>query len=269
VFRAVFHDPAGRFDAPAPYTLLSTEPFVPEPTRAPGWFTAFRSELAARGPAPWYPAAAEEFARLTGITPTMARLVVAGVPLTDDARKPVPAETLKAIGVKSADVAVAREALGCRDAGVWQAVMAALLPAEPSALWTDGPDVVAAAEVWNRRAGRRTPLPEDVLHDAVRTVRTASWWTPSEALHGFLNRAAEPRLNHDLTWTTGDGHYLRPVENTPGFDARALNGSVALAAWLAHRLPSGDPIRAVLPGVLTSVRARLAHPDLLISLAGE
>ncbi|MCX4910654.1 DNA-binding protein [Streptomyces sp. NBC_00878] len=266
VFRAVFHDPAGRFDAPAPYTLMSTEPFVPEPTRAPGWFTAFRAELAARGPAPWYPAAAEEFSRLTGITPTMARLVVAGVPLTDDEHKPVPAETLKTIGVKSADVAVAREALGYGDAGIWQAVLAALLPAEPSGLWTDGPDVVAAAEVWNRRAGRRTPLPEDVLHDAVRTVRTASWWTPSEALHGFLNRAAEPQLTHDLTWTTGDGHYLRPVENTPGFDARALNGSVALAAWLAHRLPSGDPIRAALPGVLTSIRARLAHPDLLISL---
>ncbi|MEV2189853.1 DNA-binding protein [Streptomyces phaeochromogenes] len=265
VFRAVFHDPAGRFEAPAPYTLLSAEPFASEPARAPGWFTAFRSELAARGPAPWYPAAAEEFARLTGVAPTMARLMVAGVPLTDDARRPVPAETLKAIGVKSADVAVAREAVGCRDAGVWQAVMAALLPAEPSGLWTDGPDAVAAAEVWNREVGRRTPLSEEVLHDAVRTVRTTSWWAPSDALRGFVDGAAEPRLNHDLTWTTR-GHYLGSVENTPGFGTGTLNGSVALAAWLAHRLPSGDPIRAVLPGVLTSVRARLAHPDLLISL---
>ncbi|MGI3201771.1 hypothetical protein ACRJ4W_31925 [Streptomyces sp. GLT-R25] len=44
---------------------------------------------------------------------------------------------------------------------------------------------------------------------------------------------------------------------------------MALAAWLAHRLPSGDPIRAVLPGVLTSVRARLAHPDLLIGLGRQ
>jgi hypothetical protein len=265
VFRAVFHDPAGRFEAPAPYTLLSAEPFAPESARAPGWFTAFRSELAARGPAPWYPAAAEELARLTGITPTMARLTVAGVPLTDDARRPVPAETLKAIGVKSADVAVAREAVGCPDARVWQAVMAALLPAEPSALWTEGPDVVAAAEVWNRRVGRRPFLPEDVLHDAARTVRTTPWWAPSDALRGFLDGAAEPRLNHDLTWTTR-GHYLGPVENTPGFGTRVLNGSVALAAWLAHRLPSGDPVRALLPGVLTSVRARLAHPDLLIDL---
>ncbi|MEV0931743.1 DNA-binding protein [Streptomyces phaeochromogenes] len=268
LFRAVFHDPGGRFEAPAPYTLLSAEPFAPEPARAPGWFTAFRSELAARGPAPWYPAAAEELARLTGISPTMARLTIAGVPMTDDARRPVPAETLKAIGVKSADVAVAREAVGCRDAGVWQAVMAALLPAEPSALWTEGPDVVAAAEVWNQRVGRRAPLSEEVLHDAVRTVRTTSWWAPSDALRGFVDGAAEPRLNHDLTWTTR-GRYLGADENTPGFGTGTLNGSVALAAWLAHRLPSGDPIRAVLPGVLSSVRARLAHPGLLISLGRE
>ncbi|MFD3312609.1 DNA-binding protein, partial [Streptomyces sp. NPDC058694] len=268
VFRAVFHDPAGRFEAPAPYTPVSAEPFAAEPARAPGWFTAFRTELAARGPAPWYPAAAEELARLTGITPAMARLTIAGVPLTDDARRPVPAETLKTIGVKAADVAVAREAVGCRDAGDWQAVMAALLPAEPSGLWTDGPDVAAAAEVFNRRVGRRTALPEDVLHEAVRTVRTTSWWAPSEALRGFVERAAEPRLNHDLTWTTR-GHYLDTVENTPGFGTGPLNGSVALAAWLAHRLPSGDPIRALLPGVLTAVRARLAHPDLLISLGRQ
>ncbi|MGI3201770.1 hypothetical protein ACRJ4W_31920 [Streptomyces sp. GLT-R25] len=220
VFRAVFHDPAGRFEAPAPYTLLSAEPFAPEPARAPGWFTAFLSELAARGPAPWYPAAAEEFARLTGVTPTMARLMVAGVPLTDDARRPVPAETLKAIGVKSADVAVAREAVGCKDADIWQAVMAALLPAEPSGLWTEGPDAVAAAEVWNREVGRRTPLSEEVLHDVVRTVRTTSWWAPSDALRGFVDGAAEPRLNHDLTWTTR-GHHLGSVENTPGFGTGA------------------------------------------------
>ncbi|WP_234048534.1 SH3 domain-containing protein [Streptomyces liliifuscus] len=265
VFRAVFHDPAGRFEAPAPYTLLSAEPFAPEPARASGWFTAFRSELAARGPAPWYPAAAEEFARLTGVSPSMARLAIAGVPLTDDARRPVPAETLKTIGVKTADVAVAREAVGCRDAGVWQAVMAALLPAEPSGLWTNGPDVVAAAEVWNRRVGRRTPLSEEVLHEAVRTVQTKPWWAPSDALRGFVDGAAEPRLNDDLTWLTR-GHYLSTVENEPGFGTGILNGSVALAAWLAHRLPSGDPVRALLPEVLTAVRARLAHPGLLISL---
>ncbi|MFE5211597.1 hypothetical protein [Streptomyces sp. NPDC056600] len=71
-FGALFHDPSGRFEVPEPYTLIASGPFVPEPTRSPGWVAAFRAELAERGPATWFPSAAEEFARRTGVTPTMA-----------------------------------------------------------------------------------------------------------------------------------------------------------------------------------------------------
>ncbi|WP_399892292.1 DNA-binding protein [Streptomyces sp. BBFR51] len=263
-YGALHHDPAGRFETPAPYTLVSQEPFVPEPTRAPGWAAAFRATLAERGPAPWHPAAAEEFARLTGVTPTTARLVLAGMPQIDDKRRSVPSATLKVIGVKAADARVAKDELRSLDVGALRAVVAALLPTEPSRLWTDGPDVARAAEVWNARLGRRTPLPEDVLHDAVRTVEPVGW-APADALRGFVDVAAEPRLTQDLTWTFGS-YYLEPAQKTPGFDGNVLKGSVAMAAWLAHRLPSGDPIRAALPGVLTALRDRLARPGLLLAL---
>ncbi|WP_254405570.1 DNA-binding protein [Streptomyces sp. AC627_RSS907] len=266
-YGAVFHDPSGRFETPAPYTLVSDEPFVPEPTRAPGWVAAFRAEIARRGPAPWRPEAAEEFARLTGVTPTTARLVIAGMPQIDNKREAVPSATLKTIGVKSADARVAKDELRSLDIGALRAVVAALLPSEPSRLWTDGPDVVAAAEVWNERLGRRAPVPEEVLHDAVRTMAPVGW-APADALRGFLDVAAEPRLSQDLTWTTGR-YRLEASEGTPGFDGHVLKGAVPLAAWLAHRLPSGDPVRAVLPGVLTAIRDRLAHPGLLVELGGH
>ncbi|WP_189231680.1 DNA-binding protein [Streptomyces flaveolus] len=263
-YGAVFHDPSGRFEVPAPYTLVSEEPFVPEPTRAPGWVAAFRAELAERGPAPWRPEAAEEFARLTGVTPTTARLVLAGMPQIDDKREAVPSATLKTIGVKAADARVAKDELRALDMDALRAVVAALLPVEPARLWTHGPDAARAAEVWNERLGRRTPLPEEVLHDAVRTVEPVGW-APADALRGFVDLATEPRLTRDLTWTFG--HYrVESAERTPGFDNSALKGSVALAAWLAHRLPAGDPIRAALPGVLTALRDRLAHPGLLLGL---
>ncbi|MFI1417611.1 DNA-binding protein [Streptomyces sp. NPDC020731] len=263
-YGALFHDPSGRFETPAPYTLVAAGPLVPEPARAPGWAAAFRAELAEHGPAPWFPAAAEEFARLTGVTPTMARLVVAGLPMIDDEREAVPSATLKTIGVKSADARVAKDELRSLDADARQAVVAALLPADPSRLWTDGPDAARAAEVWNERLGRRTPLPEELLHDAVRSV-VSPGWAPAAALRGFLDVTAEPRLSRDLTWRIGS---YRPesTEQTPGFDGAVLKGSVALAAWLAHRLPAGDPIRATLPGVLTALRERLAHPGLLIEV---
>lgn len=263
-YGALFHDPSGRFEVPEPYTLIASGPFVPEPTRAPGWAAAFRAELAERGPAPWFPSAAEEFARLTGVTPTMARLVVAGLPRIDDKREAVPSSTLKTIGVTSADARVAKDELKNLDAGARQAVVAALLPTEPARLWTDGPDAARAAEVWNERLGRRTPVPEEVLHDAVRTVESPGW-APSGALYGFVGMATEPRLSRDLTWRFGR-YSLESAEKTPGFGNDVLKGSVALAAWLAHRLPSGDPVRATLPGVLTALRKRLAHPGLLLAL---
>ncbi|MFG2320740.1 DNA-binding protein [Streptomyces tendae] len=263
-YGAVHHDPSGRFETPAPYTPVSWEPFVPEPTRAPGWVAAFRAELAERGPAPWRPEAAEDFARLTGVTPTTARLVLAGTPQIDDKRASLPAATLKAIGVKSADARVAKDELRALDSAALRAVVAALLPTEPSRLWTHGPDTARAAEVWNERLGRRTPLPEDVLHDAVRTVEPVGW-APADALRGFVDLATEPRLTQDLTWSFGR-YYLETAEQGPRFDSSVLKGSVALAAWLAHRLPSGDPIRATLPGVLTALRERLAHPGLLLAL---
>ncbi|WP_404816288.1 DNA-binding protein [Streptomyces thermolineatus] len=264
---ALFHDPSGRFEAPAPSTLLAERPFVPETARPAGWVARFRAELAERGPAPWFPAAAEEFARLTGVTPTMARLVVAGLPRIDDQREAVPSATLRTIGVKPADARVAKEELKSLDAAARQAVVAALLPAEPSRLWTHGPDAARAAEVWNERLGRRTPLPEEILHDAVLSVASPGL-APAATLRVFLDPAAAAGLTSDLTWKFGY-RCLEPVEQVPGFDGAVLKGSVALAARLAHRLPSGDPVRAVLPGVLGALRDRLAHPGLLIGLDRE
>jgi hypothetical protein len=176
----------------------------------------------------------------------------------------VPSATLKTIGVKAAEARVAKDELRALDMDALRAVVAALLPVGPARLWTHGPDAARAAEVWNERLGRRTPLPEEVLHDAVRTVEPVGW-APADALRGFVDLATEPRLTRDLTWTFG--HYrVESAEKTPGFDNSALKGSVALAAWLAHRLPAGDPIRAALPGVLTALRDRLTHPGLLLGL---
>ncbi|WP_308407947.1 DNA-binding protein [Streptomyces mayonensis] len=263
-YGAVFHDPSGRFETPAPYTLVADGPFVRGPVRPAGWAAAFLTELAERGPAPWYPAVAEEFARLTGVTPTMARLVVAGLPRVDDEREAVPPATLRTIAVKTTDASVAKDELRRLDAGARQAVVAALLPGDPSRLWTHGPDAARAAEVWNERLGRRTPVAEDVVHDAVRTVDSPGW-APGAALRGFVDLATEPRLTRDLTWSFGPYH-LESGERCPGFDNDVLKGSVALAAWLAHRLPSGDPVRAVLPRVLTALHERLSHPGLLLAL---
>ncbi|MFE7129297.1 DNA-binding protein [Streptomyces sp. NPDC057638] len=264
VFTGLFHDPAGQFETPDPYTLLeSTSLGDQDAARRPG---AILAELAVRGPAPWFPSAAEEFAALTGVTETMARLIVAGLPQVDEYERTflsAPARTQ--LGVKVTLAAVAKNELQGVDGDIRAAVVAALVPADPARLWTEGPDVAAAAEVWNDRVGRRTAVPEELLNDALRAVKHTPWEV-REALPALLCPAGEPRLTQDLTWAV-DGDRVRPVGNDPvGFTAQTLTGAVALAAWLAHRLPAGDPIRAALPSALTAVRERLAHPGVVLDL---
>ncbi|MEU6256962.1 DNA-binding protein [Streptomyces sp. NPDC047043] len=263
-FTGLFHDPTGRFDTPQPYEVLACEPIGQDGHR--GRLGVFLAELAGRGPAPWFPQAAEEFARLTGVTETMARLIVAGLPRVDVyERSFLTAEARTLIGVKVAPAAVAKDELRGIDSAVRSAVVAALLPADPARLWAEGPDVAAAAAVWNDRLGKRPSIPEDLLSDAVRALRHTPWRV-REALPALLDPSAAPQLSRDLRWTV-QGDRVRPVgDDTAGFTAQTLVGSVALAAWLAHRLPAGDPIRAALPPLLTAVRQRLDGPGLMLDL---
>ncbi|MFF3438343.1 DNA-binding protein [Streptosporangium sp. NPDC002721] len=262
-FTALFHDPAGRFAVPRPYTVRSSGP-VGEARRA-GWLGEFLTELAGRGPAPWRPESAEEFARLTGVTGTTARLIVAGFPYVDTYERGfLPAELRAALGVKATDAAVAKDELRQLGADVRREVVGALLPERPAELWTEGPDVVAAARVWNARVGRRAAVPEWLVGEATRAVRAG--WEPSRALPALLDPASAPELSTDLRWQV-KGDRVRPAEgDDTGFTQSTLVSTIALTAWLAHRLPSGDPVRAALPAVLAAVRNRLANPDLLLDL---
>lgn len=83
-FTALFHDPSGRFEVPAPYTVTSSVPVGED--REPGWLGAFLSAWAEHGQITRQDAAAEEFAELTGAVPALAGLLLAGLPeLQDDA----------------------------------------------------------------------------------------------------------------------------------------------------------------------------------------
>ncbi|MFH7598903.1 DNA-binding protein [Streptomyces racemochromogenes] len=264
-FDALLHDPAGVFAVPAPYTGAGEAVTVGDPERGAGWLAAFLEQAAERGPAPWFPSAAEEFGRLTGVSAAAAALVVAGLPYLETYERGfLPADARKLLGVKATEAAHARDDLRGLSPEVRRELVAALLPADPARLWTDGPDAAAAARVWNRRAGRRTPVPEWLLAEAGKEVRGA--WPAHRALPALLDAAASPELSADTAWAV-KGDRAEPV--VPGgrpFDAGVLISAVGFAAWLAHRLPAGHPVRSCLPPVLTAIRQRLASPELLLSV---
>ncbi|MYT25883.1 DNA-binding protein, partial [Streptomyces sp. SID7760] len=233
--------------------------------RGPGWLGAFLTEAAERGPAPFLPEAAEEFARLTGVSSTLARLLLAGLPHIDSYEHHfLPAELRTALGVKAAEAKHARSELTSLQIEVRREVVAALLPADPARLWSEGPDVAAAAQVWNARVGRRTPVPEWLLAEATRAAKTG--WSTHRALAALLDPAQSRTLGVDVAWEV-KGDHVEPAEPaTEPFTSTVLTGAVTLTAWLAHRLPAGDPLRAALPPALTAVRQRLAAPELMLSI---
>ncbi|WKV70246.1 DNA-binding protein [Streptomyces sp. PCS3-D2] len=264
-FGALLHDPTGRFTLPGPYTVRGTAP-LGDPDRDPGWLTAFLGAAAEHGPAPFRPEAAEEFSRLTGVSGALARLVIAGLPHIDSYdRNFLPAQVRAALGVKAADAARARDELKALGADVRRAVVAALLPADPVRLWSEGPDAAAAAEVWNRHVGRRTPVPDWLATEAARAVRGGR--PAHRVLAALLAPDAARELSVDVPWIVKGDHVEPAVAATDPFDAQVLMATLAMSAWLAHRLPAGDPVRAVLPPALTAVRQRLASPELLLEIA--
>ncbi|MEO3788224.1 DNA-binding protein [Actinocorallia sp. B10E7] len=260
-FRALFHDPSGRFDVPAPYTVVSSQPLVPPANTVPP--DGFLAEAAGRGPVPWSSEAAAEFARLTGVTGATARLVVAGLPWVDKPeRNFLPPETRAALGLKAVDAAVARDELSALTPRIRRALVGALLPADPARLWTDGPDAAAAAEVWNTEVGRRVPVPEELMNEAHQVLQTGG--ETARRVSAVLDPASEPRLSRDVKWIARNRRVAPEDENVVGFTVDTLPAAVTTAAWLAHRLPAGDPLRERLPASLEAVHARLANPDLML-----
>ncbi|MEU2611466.1 hypothetical protein ABZ570_07770 [Micromonospora sp. NPDC007271] len=262
LFDALYHDPAGVFAVPEPYTVQSSAPVGDE--RPAGWLAGFLTEWAERGPLPWRPDTAERFAELTGVTATAAKLVLAGLPYVDSAQT-IPTELRKALGVKQvAEVKVAFGMLNEARPGVRRAVVSALLPDDPARLWADGPDVAAAAAVWNTALGRRVVVPEQLLTEAVRAIRTG--WGPAKALPALLDPARSVELSTDLAFQIR-GDRARQVDGrATGFTGEVLRSTVALAAWVAHHTPVGDPCRAALPAALAAIRDRLTNPGLLLDL---
>ncbi|RKR86585.1 hypothetical protein BDK92_0818 [Micromonospora pisi] len=259
---ALYHDPAGVFAVPEPYTVQSSASV--DDGRVAGWLAGFRTEWAARGPLPWRPEVAESFAELTGVTPTAAKLVLAGLPYVDSSNT-VPIELRKALGIKQVgEVKLAFGMLNEAGPELRRAVVSALLPDAPARLWTDGPDVAAAAAVWNAALGRRVVVPEQLLAQAVRAIR--SGWGPAQALPALLDPTRSVELSTDLTFRIRGDRAQKVDDRAVGFTGEVLRSTVALAAWVAHHTPAGDPCRAALPAALATIRDRLSNRDLLLDL---
>lgn len=249
---ALDHDPTGAFGAVAHFTLED------ETDRAPV-FPAERLAAVARlirdkGAAPWRPDTPGVLAAATGggLGPVQATLLLAGRPQEADA------EALALINLKPAQRNLGNGLLSPLSQQDHAALVGALLPDDPAALWSSGPDTAAAGRVWEERLGSVVRLPEDVAAELAGV--------PAASAEAVLNPTRTPWLSRTTVQRPDKDGDLVPADPSALPGRYDITRSVAVLAGLAYGLPYGHPLRTALPEGLAALRRRVADPGLLLDL---
>lgn len=246
---ALDHDPTGAF-GPVPGFTLDHEK-VHRQGMDRDRLTRLIALVREQGPAPWRQEAAEAFHTATGIGPLQSAALLSA------AVKEPGAEALALLGVKTRAFEAAQSRLDALPRDDRHAVLQALLPADPAELWSTGPDVRAAAEVWQKRLASLVRVPEELDLDLSGTT--------ADAVDLILNAGSRNWLAHGTDVPDGSG---RPGLRRTGARGAVFSALTALRT-LAYTLPYGHPLRAHLPVGLTALRDRLADPGLVLDLGLE
>ncbi|MFG3136402.1 hypothetical protein ACGFZA_09270 [Streptomyces sp. NPDC048211] len=243
---ALDHDPTGAF-GPVPGFTLDHE-HVHRHGIARDRLTRLTTLVREQGPAPWRPEAAEAFHTATGIGPLQSTALLSA------AVEEPGADALTLLGVKTRTFEAAQARLDALPHDDRHALLRALLPEDPAELWSTGPDVRAAAEVWQERLASLVRVPEELDLDLSGTT--------AGAVDLILNAGSRTWLGHGTDVEDGTGR--------PGLRRVSARGAVSSALTalrtLAYTLPHGHPLRAHLPVGLAALRDRLTDPRLVLDL---
>ncbi|MFJ9605092.1 hypothetical protein ACIRS1_01890 [Kitasatospora sp. NPDC101176] len=251
---AADHDPSGEFGPVAHFTTVR-ERGTEERIDA-AWATAFRRAVTEHGGVPWQPARGTAFGELTGMGAARAGLLLSPPPALFHWNSSVlPAERLAEYGLKATEAKAARNWLRGHPRDGLAAVWGALLPADPQALWTEGPDLQAGAAAWVRHFGRLVTLPEADQAN-VKGARI-------EHVETVLNPARSPWLTRTTAFRPTDSG-LAAEDPSAAPDAGDIGHTLAALRWLAYHLPADSPLRPLLPTAAEALRTRLADPELLL-----
>ncbi|OIK06666.1 hypothetical protein [Streptomyces monashensis] len=253
---ALDHDPAGAFGAVAHFALDEETRYTP--TVSAEDLAAVVGLIRAKGAAPWQPGAPEALIAATGggLGPLQATVLLAGVP-----QEAPPAESRAAVGLKPKQREFGAALLQGLGMEPRSALMGALLPADPAALWTAGPDLDAAGRLWTERFGSLVRLPEDLFAELAGTDAGGAGDVLNPSRTPWLSRTTVMRWDKDGRLAPADPQAL------PG--GHTLTGAVGALTALAYVLPYGHPLRALLPDGLAAVRRRMSDPELMLGLGVE
>ncbi|GHI09564.1 hypothetical protein AQI88_27820 [Streptomyces cellostaticus] len=252
---ALDHDPSGAFGAIAHFTLESE---VRHASTVSAEDLATLARLVRdKGATPWRPEAPEALVAAThgGLGPLQSTALLAGLPHEPGA------EELATIGLKPRQCEFAVARVNTLEPAERNALLGALLPADPAGLWTSGPDTEAVGRMWAERFGSLVRVPEELAADLAGTGAGYAEEVLNPTRTPWLARTTVLRPDKDGNLTWADPSAI------PG--RHDLTAAVNALAALAYVLPYGHPLRASLPDGLAALRHRMTDPELLLDLDVE
>ncbi|WP_066950400.1 hypothetical protein [Streptomyces lushanensis] len=264
-WHGVEYDPAGVFGGWDDSVVVESEVLgtAGDPLRAPA-VRRLLELVRERGPLPYRPEQAVDFAEQVGITPVAGALFQLGSPGLTGYHSPgtVSVEYLEPLGAKKAEAREGVATLMALSVEERQAFTALLLPADPARvadLWTTGFAPEPLVSAWTAIRGRRRPTPDSLIRPMVAELGGGT------AVADALNPECQPWLTGRTEQRLVDGE-LKTADPRLALTGSRLDDTVGALRWLAYRLPYGDPLRAVLPRTVRRLRERLADPGLLLDL---
>lgn len=230
--------------------------------------TALADLVESRPALTWDSTWVDRFVAATGASRAQATLMLAGGEgLRSYEKAFLPTDVRKTLGLSVAEAAAARDALRQMPAGTLAQLLAAFVPADAERLWVDGPDIEAAAQVWNTHFGRRAQVDPDV-EAAAAAVLTAADTTAT--LGAIADPANVPWLNTPPMMSIVDGAAsLGARHGTDTLSSRRIMNTIAVAGWLSYHLPVGHELRARLPIALEALAATVNSPEMILDLGTE
>jgi hypothetical protein len=240
--RAVLVAPDGDFPDPAGTERADR---LPATTLDRGRADRALALFAARGAPKWRPDAVAALAAATAMPPAEAALILAGLPGIDTSDRSFlePAERA-AIGVTVTAAAPARDRLRALSMPDRAELLDAVVPADPAAWWDSGPATERVADVWRRLFPGGAAVDDELAAEAGRVLP----YPAAEIVPGLLAPAAPA--------------WLAPS----ALPERYVAPAGAALAWLAYRLPAGDPGRARLPEAYDRLLASIRHAGMTVNL---
>lgn len=232
---------------------------------------AFVADVRENGPWKWDEHATRSLAARTGLTRAESAVLLAGLPEGTEWGPPLTAERRALLGLTAPEAKHAMFSMRPLTRSVRLSVFAGAMPLDgairaPLGKGEDDPDSLVArlAAVWIAAKGRRATVPEALVAAATKELPGRAS-RAQDLLAMFASPDDATPLQSDTTWTF-DAHGRLVQGAATAFAPATAHQLTVYVPWLSLVLPVGAPIRSNVPRVLALLRARLAHPELLVPI---